>query len=172
MLSPMDAPLGRDIVGILEQRAGTNAAAEIVGKVGGLERFFPREFLAWHHALYRNRPVVWGFSSGEKIAAVSSLSEGAVQAAFLRIGEKLPRGWRRWADDGIQINLAPLCGWIAEGKLRRVLTEMAADLEGGRYGFSQTARWITGKTSRGSSGGCAPVPSVLRRGKADLCPGQ
>ncbi len=172
MLSPMDERLGRDIVGILEERAGTKAAVEIVGEVGGLERFLAREFLAWHNAMYRNRPVIWGFLSGEKIVAVSSLSEGAVRAGFLRIGEKVPRGWGRWVDDGIQINLAPLCGWIAEGKLRRVLTEMAADLEGGRYGFSQTARWITGKTSRGSSGGCAPVPSVLRRGKADLCPGQ
>ena len=172
MLSPMDTRLGSDIAGILEERAGSKAAAQMIDEVGGLERFLAREFLAWHNALYRNRPVVWGFSSGEKIVAVSPLREGAVRAAFLRIGEKLPRGWRRWVDDGIQINLAPLCGWIAERKLRRVLTEMAADLKGGRYGFSHAARWIKGKTSRGSSGGCARVPSVLRRGKADLCPGQ
>jgi hypothetical protein len=172
MLSPLDARLGRDIKTILAHRAGKKAAGEIIAQVGGLERFFGRDFLPWHNAIYRNRPVIWGFSGTQKIVAVSSLNEKAVPAAFPRIGEKLPRGWRRWVDDGIQINLAPLCQWLPEGKLRRVLTEVATDLEQGRCGFSQTSRWMSGKVSRGSSGGCGRALSGRPKVAVQPSPGR
>ena len=78
--------------------------------VGGLERFFARDFLPWHNALYRGRPVFWGFGGNGRIVAVSRLNLDlkVMRSAFARIGQTLPDGWRHWPDDGVQINLSPL----------------------------------------------------------------
>jgi hypothetical protein len=144
VLSPLDRGLKSDLERILAEIAGDMPMSEIIAEVGGLERFFARDFFAWHHRLYRDRPVVWGFSGNENLVAVSSLDadEKVMREAFAKIGQTLPRGWRRWVDDGIRINLAPLRQWIADRKLRESLQEVEADLRHGRLGFSQTARWM------------------------------
>ena len=143
-LSPLDRKLEKDLGRILDELAGENAARMIIAEVAGLERFFARDFFAWHHRLYRGRPVIWGFSSGEKLVAVSSLDadERLMREAFETIGQALPRGWRRWADDGIRINLAPLRQWIGDRKLRNSLQEVDTDLRHGRLRFSQTSLWL------------------------------
>lgn len=174
ILSPLDRTLERDLCRILAQKAGEKAAAEIAARVGGLERFLGRDFLAWHDALYRGRPVFWGFCGGDKTVAISSLAGDAatLREAFAVIGQSLPRGWKRWLDDGIQINLAPLSEWIADRKLRGALKEIAGDIGGGRYGFSHTSRWMKAKISPGSSGECVRVPSPRRRAGALMIPGR
>jgi hypothetical protein len=181
-LSPLDKGLCRDLRRILADRAGEKAAAEMEAAVGGLERFFARDFLPWHNGLYRGRPVLWGFCGSGRIVAVSRLQPDlkVMHSAFARIGQTLPGGWRHWPDDGVQINLSPLAPWIADRKLRQVLTEVAADLRRGRFTFSETSKWMMGKLSRESSdfsressdfsressGECAP--SARRIGKPIL----
>jgi hypothetical protein len=158
-LSPLDENLGRDLRRILADRAGETPAAEMEAAVGGLERFFARDFLPWHDSLYRGRPVFWGFGANGRIVAVSRLEAHlkVMRSAFARIGQTLPAGWRHWPDDGVQINLSPLAPWIADPKLRQALAEVAADLRRGRFTFSQTSKRMLGKLSRESIGECAPT---------------
>jgi hypothetical protein len=148
-LSPLDENLCRDLRRILADRAGETPAPEIEAAVGGLERFFARDFLPWHNSLYRGRPVFWGFCGNGKIVAVYPLQPDlkVMRSAFARIGQTLPGGWRHWRDDGVQINLSPLAPWIADRKLREMLTEVAADLRQGRFAFSKTSKWMTGNLS-------------------------
>jgi hypothetical protein len=159
VLSPLDAGLRRDLRRILADCAGEFAALEIEAVVGGLDRFLGGEFLAWHGRVYRGRPVYWGFRGAEKIVAVYSLGVDSrvMRSAFSLIGQAIPDGWARWPDDGTVINLAPLAAWIADKKLRVYLTDLAESLEQGRYGFSETNRWMTGTVSRGLSVECVPV---------------
>jgi hypothetical protein len=63
-----------------------------------------------------------------------------MRRALKDIGEAVPRGWRRWADDGVRINLTPLTGMIADRKLRESIAEVRAEMERGQFGFSQTAK--------------------------------
>jgi len=174
-LSPLDETLRRDLRRILADRAGETSAAEIERAVGGLERFFARDFLAWHNTLYRGRPVFWGFCGNGRIVAVSRLQRDlkVMRSALARIGQTLPDGWRHWPDDGVQINLSPLASWIADRKLREIVSEVAADLRRGRYAFSETSKWMMGnlrpmgKLRRESSGECAPTS---RRNRQPIFP--
>jgi hypothetical protein len=153
VLSPLDENLRRDLRRILADRAGGKRAAEMEAAVGGLDRFFARDFLSWHNSLYRSRPVFWGFTGNGRTVAVSRLNAdlNVMRSAFARIGQTLPDGWGHWPDDGIQINLSPLAPWIADPKLRQVLTHVAADLRRGRFTFSETSRRMMGKLTRESS---------------------
>jgi hypothetical protein len=139
-LSPLDPILARFIRDMLGPHC-----CEIESVVGGLERFFAREFLSWHNRIYRFRPVFWGFSAGGKTVAVSQLTADGelMRLAFHQIGENLPVGWRRHPDDGTAINLAPLAPWIADRKLQTVLREVLDDLRQARHAFSGTARSIS-----------------------------
>ncbi len=168
ILSPLDAILRRDLQRILAQRAGESEAVEIESAVGGLDRFLASEFLPWHNRQYRNRPVFWGFRSGGKIMAVSSLNADSrvMQMAFATIGQALPDCWQRWTDDGTVINLAPLASWIADRKLQAFLAEIEAEIEAGRYRFSQTSKWVTREVSRGSSVECVPARRKIVRSAA------
>jgi hypothetical protein len=159
ILAPLDASLRKDLRRILADHAGEFAAVEIEAAVGGLDRFLGGEFLAWHGRVYRGRPVYWGFRSGDRTVAVHSLAANSeiMGEAFKLIGQAIPVEWRRWADDGTVINLAPLAAWIADRKLRGYLTELAGELEQGRYGFSETSKWMTRTVSRGLSVECVPV---------------
>jgi N-6 DNA Methylase len=167
VLSPLDAGLRRDLRRILADCAGEFAALEIEAAVGGLDRFLGGEFLAWHGRQYRGRPVYWGFRGETKMVCVYSLAVDSriIRSAFGLIGEAIPDGWSRWPDDGTVINLAPLAAWIGDRKLRKYLTELARELEQGRYGFSETSRWMAGRVSRGLSVECVPV---RRRGDRSL----
>jgi len=164
-LSPLDETLCHDLRRILADRAGETPAAEMEAAVGGLERFLARDFLPWHNTLYRGRPVFWGFGGNARIVAVSRMQSDlkVMRSAFARIGQTLPDGWQHWPDDGVQINLSPLAPWIADRKLRQVLTEVAADVRRGRFAFSETSRWMMGKLSRESSGECDPTARRIRK---------
>ena len=168
ILSPLHGTLRRDLRRILADRAGESAAPEIEAAVGGIDRFLAGEFLPWHNRRYRGRPVFWGFRGGGKTVAVSSLAAEAkiMRMAFDAMGQTLPNGWRRCSDDGTAINLAPLAAWIADRKLQAVASELAGELERGRYGFSQTSKWMMRAVSRGSSAECVPVRRRLRRSAA------
>ncbi len=159
VLSPLDVSLARDLRRILADRAGEFDAVEIEAAVGGLDRFLGGEFLAWHGRAYRGRPVYWGFRGDGKMVCVYSLAVDSqvMRSAFGLIGQAIPAGWSRWSDDGTVINLAPLAAWIGDRKLRGYLTELAEELEMGRYGFSETSKWMTGTVSRGLSVECVPV---------------
>jgi hypothetical protein len=128
LLSPLDGKLQDGLRGILAERAGESAAAEIVDLLGGLDRFFGKDFLPWHNLLYRGRPVFWGFSSAGRTVAVCGLSADrtVMQKAFREIGVTVPRDWRPKADDGVRLNLAPLAAWIADRKLRESIGQMCA----------------------------------------------
>jgi hypothetical protein len=123
MLRPLNAGLAQDLRRLLAQHAGDQAGHEIEAAVGGLERFFARDFSSWHNRLYRARPVFWSFSAAGKIAAVSFLSAQApvMREVFRWLGASLPRGWTHGVDDGIAANLAPLAEWIADPKLATAL---------------------------------------------------
>ncbi|MGD1275826.1 MAG: N-6 DNA methylase [Tepidisphaeraceae bacterium] len=159
-LAPLDQQLALAIRGILSQGVGSGMAREMESMVGGLERFLSRDFLPWHNRLYRGRPVIWGFAGEGRILAVLGASADAqlVQRALRCVGGELPKGWRRWPDDGIAINLCPLTDWIADRKLQAALRTIAADLRQGRFAFSRTSRWMRRGTLRpGSTGGGAAV---------------
>jgi hypothetical protein len=176
-LSPLDETLCRDLRRILADRAGETPATEIEAAVGGLERFFARDFLPWHNSLYRGRPVFWGFCGNGRIVAVSRLQPDlkVMRWALARIGQTLPDGWRHWPDDGVQINLSPLAPWIADRKLREILAEVAVDLRRGRFAFSETSKWmmntlrskgtlrLKGNLRRESSGECAATSRRIRQ---------
>jgi hypothetical protein len=168
ILSPLDSTLRRDLRRTLADRAGEAATAEIESAVGGMDRFLAGEFLPWHNRQYRGRPVIWGFHGDDKTVAVLSLEADRqiMRKAFAAIGQALPDGWRRWPDDGTVINLAPLATWIADRKLQAYLVELAGELGRGRYGFSQTSKWMTRAVSRGSSVECAPVRRRICRSAA------
>jgi hypothetical protein len=158
MLRPLSKKFRREIVRILCEFVGDQPAAEIVAVVAGLERFFARDFHSWHNRLYRDRPVIWALGSAEKIVAVSSLNADAdvMGEAFAALGERLPPGWRRWVDDGVRINLAPLRQWIVDRQLRLSVGEVETDLREGRFRFSQTSQWMRA-INRGSNGESAPT---------------
>jgi hypothetical protein len=162
ILSPLDAKLRRDLRRTLAGHAGESAAMQIESAVGGLERFLAGEFFPWHNRLYRNRPVLWGFRGDGKLVAILSSTADlhVMRKAFSAIGQTLPGGWQRWPDDGTVINLAPLAPWMADRKLQLFLAELAAEIRGGRYRFSQTSRWMTRSLSPGSN-----VESVPARRK-------
>jgi len=164
LLSPLDGTLRCDLLQILSECAGENAAAEIVETVGGLDRFLGRDFLPWHNLLYRGRPVFWGFAAAGKTVAVCGLSAGlkVMRRAFREIGLTIPRAWRPRGEDGVRINLAPLSPWIADRKLRESIGEVRAELERGQFGFSETAKEMRA-VSRGSTAGCGSSPRHCRR---------
>jgi hypothetical protein len=164
VLSPLDQKLCRDLRRTLAERAGENAGAEIQASAGGMDRFLAREFLPWHNRLYRCRPVYWGFGGGGRTVAVLSLRADPrlMRTALRMIGQSLPVGWRRWLDDGTAINLARLAPWIADRKLQTFLMELAAELELGRFNFSQTGKCLMRALSRGSSVECAPARRRFR----------
>ncbi|MGA3065482.1 MAG: N-6 DNA methylase [Tepidisphaeraceae bacterium] len=106
-------------------------------------KWLSRDFLPWHNRLYHNRPIFWGFSGKSRIIAADA---GAADAAILdellqSVGGVLPAGWQRWRNDPVHLNLAPLCNWIADAKLRASLQAVQADMRSGRFGFSDTAQW-------------------------------
>ena len=173
MLLPLDPRLCTDIQRILAESVGEHLADEILAAVGGLDRFFAREFLPWHSQMYRGRPVFWGFSGDSRIAVVSGVDadQSVMREAFAAIGQTLPAGWQRWMDDGVRINLTPLRKWIAERKLRDSLAEVDADLRQGRLGFSETSKWMDA-IKRESNGGCDPVPRRTRRPKVPASRGR
>jgi len=157
MLAPLDPALEHDLREILSQRAGEQAAHEIIGRVGGLEKFLSGEFLSWHPLLYRGRPVFWGFcGNGKTVAFAAPVADAAVmRRAIKAISGEIPKKWKPSIDDGFLINLAPLWPWIAARKLRESLRETWMDMEQGRYAFSHTARQCA-KISRGSTVGYGP----------------
>jgi hypothetical protein len=142
VLSPLDGNLRGDLRRILADRAGENSSVEIAETVGGLDRFLSVDFLPWHNLLYRGRPVFWGFSGNGKTVAVCGVSAGrtVMRGALREIGEVIPPGWRRCADDGVRINLAPLSAMIADRKLRESIGEVRDEMERGQFAFSKTAR--------------------------------
>ncbi len=156
VLSPLDPILRRDLRRMLAEYAGEQEVGQIEAAAGGIDRFLRQDFLPWHNRLYRGRPVFWGFTGAKIVAVPQSADTRTMHEAFGAIGETLPAGWRRWPDDGIAINLTPLAPWIAERKLQLYLTELAGELERGRFGFCQTGKRPARAFSRGSSAGCAP----------------
>jgi hypothetical protein len=155
-LAPLDAKLAKELWKILEDEAGGEAAKEIESTVGGLARFFAKAFLPWHNRLYRGRPVFWGFGDGEKIIATHALAADAEIVAKIlgELGGKLPRGWERWIDDGISVNLSPLWRWIADRALQKDLADLEKDLLRGKFKEAMTTRLLLGKRmriNRGSS---------------------
>jgi hypothetical protein len=125
-LAPLDPALGRDVHNLLAEHAGEAAARQIAAAVGGLERFFAREFVVWHNRLYRGRPVFWCFSAGEKIAVICGLAaeRAGMRRMFRWLGVALPAGWKR-SDDGIAANLTSLAQWVADPKLASALTDQS-----------------------------------------------
>jgi len=118
MLRPLDPSLTREIQHLLAEHAGEESARQIACEVGGLERFFARDFSAWHNRLYRGRPVVWCFSSAGKIAVISFLAAEApvMREMFAWLGITLPPNWKP-SDAGTAASLAPLAPWITDPRL-------------------------------------------------------
>jgi hypothetical protein len=163
VLSPLDQNLRRDLRRTLAEYAGECEVEQIEAAAGGIERFLGRDFLPWHNRLYRGRPVFWGFSGEKTVAVLSTTTDPRMmRTAFGAMGQTLPDGWRRWPDDGTAINLTPLAPWIADRGLQSYVTELAGELEGGRFGFSQTAKRLARAFSRGSSVGCVPARRTCR----------
>jgi len=164
VLAPLEPALRRDLREILSERAGEQAAHEIIDRVGSLEKFLSNEFLNWQDLLYRGRPVFWGFcGNGKTVAVAAPLADPAIVRRVIKtIGGEIPKKWLPCIDDGFRINLAPLCPWIAARKLRESLREIWMEMEQGRYAFSQTAQQCA-KISRGSTAGCGPGPRPGRR---------
>jgi len=133
MLRPLDADLAKDLRRLLAEHAGDEAASQIELAVGGLERFFARDFFLWHNRRYRGRPIFWCFAVSERIAAVSWLSadQPVMREMFRWLGAALPRGWKRRVDDGIAANLTPLAEWIADSELAASLRRLAFNRESG-----------------------------------------
>lgn len=174
LLRPLDETLRRDLSRILADRAGENSAVEIAAEVGGLERFFACEFLPWHNLIYRGRPNFWGFTGNGRTIAVhgQNARPHLLRRAFGAIGQTLPANWPRAVDDGVRINLAPLCEWIADRKLAATLGEIRLDLERGRFSFSQTAREMY-QANRGSTvnrGSTSESGSSRRRYRRRISP--
>lgn len=115
MLCPLDPALAREIGDLLAEHTGERAAAQIAAQVGGLQRFFARDFAPWHNRLYRARPVFWCFGAGEKMAAVSFLAADppVMRDIFTWLRAPLPQLWKP-SDAGIAATLAPLAPWIAD----------------------------------------------------------
>ena len=115
MLRPLDSSLAREIQVLLAEHAGEESARQIASEVGGLERFFARDFSGWHNRLYRGRPVFWCFSSGGKIAAISFLAAQSpdMREMFAGLGIPLRPDWKL-SDAGIAASLAPLAACIAD----------------------------------------------------------
>jgi hypothetical protein len=111
---------------LLAEHAGEAPALQIIAAVGGLERFFARDFVACHNRLYRGRPVFWCFSAGEKMAVIHALTaeRAEMRRMFRWLGAAMPAGWKR-SDDGIAANLAPLAPWLADAKLAAALTDQS-----------------------------------------------
>jgi hypothetical protein len=145
MLCPLDGALTAALRRLLRQHAGDEPARQIELALGGLERFFARDFFPWHNRLYRGRPIFWSFAVGERIAAVSSLSAQppVMREMFRWLGAALPRGWKRRVDDGVLANLAGLAEWIADPKLAAAVR-----------------RWTINQES---ADGCAPLRRRIPR---------
>jgi hypothetical protein len=167
-LAPADGKLLKDLRKILADEAGESAAREIESAAGGFPRFFEKTFLSWHDRLYRGRPVFWGFGDGKKIIAVHAPdADGEIMENILgELGGKLVRGWERWIDDGISVNLAPLAKWIVDRKLRRELADLEKDLLRGQFAEARTTRMLlenARRVNRESSVECARPRGRRRR---------
>jgi hypothetical protein len=96
-----------------------------------LEKFLSRDFSGWHNRLYHGRPVFWVMSGGGRIVVTdgSDANEEIVGGMLASVGGRLPAAWRRMRDEPIHLNLAPLAEWMADGKLRASLIELAREGE-------------------------------------------
>jgi N-6 DNA methylase len=166
-LAPLDSDLADNLRNILAIETSKQSAGQIESAVGGLGRFLGKTFLPWHNRLYRGRPVFWGFGSEEKIFAVHAMAADVeilseiLGEVFGDLGEKLPRGWGRWIDDGISVNLAPLSKWLVDRALQKDLVDLLKDLRRGKFEESKTAAWLLQRpANRGSS-----VESARLRGR-------
>jgi hypothetical protein len=125
------------------------AAREIEEAVGGIEAFLAAPFYAWHVKLYRHRPTYWAL--GDRGRQALFLHDFATPELLQPVIE-VPRGWKRFVDDGIALNLSPLADLMPEATLARKLHQTKSDLEPGRFAWSCTHAAMF---NRGSTRGCA-----------------
>jgi hypothetical protein len=132
-----------------------DAAAQIESRVDGLPAFVGRGLFAWHVRLYNRRPILWKFSHGARslLVAHDRADRAALRLLFAELHAKVPDRWDRCIDDGIAVNLAPLREWIDDASMSGFLEQISAEMQAGRYAWSQTHAEI----SRASTRGCASV---------------
>jgi hypothetical protein len=130
----------RPLDATVEQELRDACGGEIDDAAGGLRRFLENDFFAWHVKLYRRRPVVWVLGSRDRQFAVSGACATAkLLRPLMHLCEiDLPNGWERVVDDGVLVNLAPLCAAVHHRELRRDLLAVLRDLETGLLNWSET----------------------------------
>ncbi len=121
ILSPLDARFASEIRQILAEHVGGKSAKNLEAAVKGLERFFARDFLPWHHRLYRGRPVFWGFSGNDRVEVISSLwaEPALLRSICRRLGASPPKDFLADSDEPISARLAPLAPILFDKSLVR-----------------------------------------------------
>ena len=99
VLSPLDGKQRGDLLRILADQAGENAAAEIVDMVGGLDRFMSRDFLPWHNLTLSRQADFLGVFGEWKDGCRMRIERGADGDAAGADG-KLARWFRAVGGDG------------------------------------------------------------------------
>ena len=100
------------------------------------------DLAAWQARAYQRRPRVWVFGNrSSKLFAVlhHHATRDIVRWIGRKLGGSIPRGWDRFIDDGIAVNLAPLHPMIADRSLQRASKLIFDELSAGRFDWSQTA---------------------------------
>jgi hypothetical protein len=122
---------------------GGAGLSEITAAAGSLDEFVARGFFPWHVRRFRRRPIYWGLgdSTTAHLVRHDQANADTVRHALSQCNAALPPGWSRHIDDGI-VNLAPLAHSVPDPALRKELTQIAADLAAGSYGWSKTAQAI------------------------------
>lgn len=113
--------------------------APVVDLLGGLDEFLDRHFFPWHARVHHRRPVWWLLGTPRRRFLVR---HEHADARLLRslLDEPLPRGWDRFIDDGIRVNLAPLHALVPDRPLARKLRQLWQEMLDRRFAWSRTAQ--------------------------------
>lgn len=150
---PADGGAVSAIQQLLEAEIGLAARQGVESAIGGVARFLAEEFFDWHLRLYERRPIIWLL--GTRHTAWLILNDHATVERVERATGWVPKGWGRFVDDGVAVNLAPLALHVPHRGFQKLLAEVDQDLKQGRYDWSQTAA----KLSRAWTCGSAPSPA-------------
>jgi hypothetical protein len=156
-LRPLDASRVVQIRHELQSLVGPAAADQIECCAGGIDALIAGPFYAWHVKLYRSRPIYWVLKNGDRVTLVlHDFATADVLSHFATI----PQGWQRFIDDGIAVNLAPICQSLADVSLSAKLQETQRNLDEGRVAWSRTSAALR---SPGANRGSAAARDQRRR---------